>query len=556
MANYGLHMWEGSAEGCYFEAGVEDPCSGVPAFDTIGIYTEGDEILVDGNKSQYAHFIFSGTNNIVASNNHMRGATTIIDYCYSVTLSGNHFEGLKYAAGEHPSNVGIVDSSVNVDISGNTFFNYGTSLVFHWNSYNNEFTIVGNQFSGSDGILMNGPWDKTSFRLEGFVISGNEMTNKWTSESSPRINLGGFGYDAEVSHGVISNNSIANNFEPESLITITNRENSSDGGVRISDNTLHGTGSPRPTAITIYAEVGFGEGVGQNYVISNNDCAGTEGIVIWGGQSAQITDNIFPQPIGTDEYYADQVIGQIVAWGQDFALVKNNHISIGNKTNSRYGETAVIRVNANKGVISGNTIEGHIITDEWESTVIDTAIRLQNGAYTITDNHYLGVGERWAATKDRLCNGLVVTGADSVVGTNGMNMDFSGATNVTYLDSKEIMASKEGTIGVTGGALRVPFRQNAKIISVSAMVDTAPTGASLIVDLIDSAGTTMFTTQPNRPTILATQNMSDEEVPDVTDVDANSYVIVQVDQIGSTEPGQDLTVLIRWHPRFECEPEE
>lgn len=81
------------------------------------------------------------------------------------------------------------------------------------------------------------------------------------------------------------------------------------------------------------------------------------------------------------------------------------------------------------------------------------------------------------------------------------------------------------------------------ILSIRASVDTAPTGASVIVD-IHKNGTTIFTNQANRPTIAISDTTNVGGVPDVTSWLAGEYLIVSVDQVGSTIAGADLTVQV------------
>jgi hypothetical protein len=82
------------------------------------------------------------------------------------------------------------------------------------------------------------------------------------------------------------------------------------------------------------------------------------------------------------------------------------------------------------------------------------------------------------------------------------------------------------------------------ILSVRASAGTAPTGASILVD-INKNGTTIFTTQANRPTIAAAANTSGKVTNmDVTTVAAGDYLTVDIDQVGSTVSGSDLVVQI------------
>lgn len=102
-----------------------------------------------------------------------------------------------------------------------------------------------------------------------------------------------------------------------------------------------------------------------------------------------------------------------------------------------------------------------------------------------------------------------------------------------------------GELTVTTGASPFPAPFAMTIAGVRAAVGTAPTGASIIVD-VNKNGTTIYTTQANRPAIAATTTSSSETTPDVTAVAAGDLVTVDVDQVGSTIAGSDLVVVLRF----------
>jgi len=79
------------------------------------------------------------------------------------------------------------------------------------------------------------------------------------------------------------------------------------------------------------------------------------------------------------------------------------------------------------------------------------------------------------------------------------------------------------------------------ITKVKLVVKTAPTGAAIIVD-INKNGTTIFTTQGNRPQIAAGATTGDSGAPDVTALAEGDKLTIDIDQIGSTIAGADLTV--------------
>jgi hypothetical protein len=79
------------------------------------------------------------------------------------------------------------------------------------------------------------------------------------------------------------------------------------------------------------------------------------------------------------------------------------------------------------------------------------------------------------------------------------------------------------------------------ITKVKLVVKTAPTGADLIVD-VNKNGTTIFTTQANRPKVTAGNTTGDSVAPDVTSLSEGDKLTVDVDQVGSTVAGADLTL--------------
>lgn len=79
---------------------------------------------------------------------------------------------------------------------------------------------------------------------------------------------------------------------------------------------------------------------------------------------------------------------------------------------------------------------------------------------------------------------------------------------------------------------------------VKIYADTAPTGASLIVD-INKNGTTIFTTQANRPEIAIGEHSDDSGTPNITALAAGDRLSVDIDQVGSTiAGGNDLLIAV------------
>jgi hypothetical protein len=102
-----------------------------------------------------------------------------------------------------------------------------------------------------------------------------------------------------------------------------------------------------------------------------------------------------------------------------------------------------------------------------------------------------------------------------------------------------------GALTVQSGAHRIYNDTGATLTirSVRASVGTAPTGAAILVD-VNIGGTTIFTTQGNRPSIAVSTNTAKVTNMSVTTIADGGYFTVDVDQIGSTVAGSDLTVQI------------
>jgi hypothetical protein len=115
----------------------------------------------------------------------------------------------------------------------------------------------------------------------------------------------------------------------------------------------------------------------------------------------------------------------------------------------------------------------------------------------------------------------------------------------TEIQKRGISFYIDGELSVdTGLAIFVvPLGLTLTIASVYVRVGTAPVDASLIVD-VNKNGTTIFTTQGNRPTITTGNTSATSAAPDVTSITAADYITIDVDQVGSTTAGSDLSITI------------
>jgi hypothetical protein len=117
-------------------------------------------------------------------------------------------------------------------------------------------------------------------------------------------------------------------------------------------------------------------------------------------------------------------------------------------------------------------------------------------------------------------------------------------TQITANRIETFLLSRPGTLAVAAGQARLYLTGSYTFVDYTVSVGTPPAGASLIVD-INSNGTTLFSTQSNRPTIAAGNRLASTTAPNTTTFGASDYITIDVDQIGSTTAGSDLVVAIR-----------
>lgn len=124
-------------------------------------------------------------------------------------------------------------------------------------------------------------------------------------------------------------------------------------------------------------------------------------------------------------------------------------------------------------------------------------------------------------------------------------MEANGAWRAPNV-GRSVQFTKAGALALGAGSFSwfndtgVP----ATIRSVRATVGTSPAGAAIIVD-VNVNGTTIFSTQANRPTIAAAAKTSGKVTGFSTVVIPDgASVTVDVDQVGAVTPGSDLAVQV------------
>lgn len=283
--------------------------------------------------------------------------------------------------------------------------------------------------------------------------------------------------------------------------------------VRMSAGTVAGTvesASPVREEIGLKAQLGSGEGVGHNHMGT-----GLNSTVLFGLEDTD--ESTSGGADGTSGGTGARASNdETTAYGA-FALadgVLSTSIGANSYTPSDYASAFGQGANVTQ---EAGTALGYLATSQG---IHSTALGADS---SVDDDHVIMLG----------------TSSDTVVFPGGIALGSLSGPGITQ--SKTL--SYAGTSSVGAGTMRWYPPTAITITSVRASVNTQPIGASLIVD-VNKNGTTIFTTQSNRPQIAASTNTDLSGTPDVTALAIGDYIQVDIDQVGSTVAGADLTVEI------------
>lgn len=132
----------------------------------------------------------------------------------------------------------------------------------------------------------------------------------------------------------------------------------------------------------------------------------------------------------------------------------------------------------------------------------------------------------------------VPSGTSLVTNLNRIRYRLKGA------ERKQAVFSFEGTAVVGSNPIRLYNFTDIRVIkSVHASVTTAPTGDSIIVNVLKD-GTTLFSNPSDKPEIAIGDHYASSPFVDVTSWAVNSYLTVDIEQVGSTIAGEYVLVYV------------
>jgi hypothetical protein len=218
---------------------------------------------------------------------------------------------------------------------------------------------------------------------------------------------------------------------------------------------------------------------------------------------------------------------------------------------SIHNEYSVNFVLANSSTVDV-TVDGLVVQDENANVSTDvTQIDFQGAGVTVTS----GTGEVIVTIPGGSGSALEIFDEGSSLTAAAESINFTGSAVVATNSGVDVTVDIDNIIeyefSYTGlvnstysGTHRRYVSKAGTLLEVRTGLGVAPTTSSVICD-INKNGTTIFTTQGNRPTIT-TSNFTSGAVTnmDVTSLAAGDYLTVDIDQ-GDAGAAKDLTVYVR-----------
>lgn len=104
--------------------------------------------------------------------------------------------------------------------------------------------------------------------------------------------------------------------------------------------------------------------------------------------------------------------------------------------------------------------------------------------------------------------------------------------------------SASGAMTTRTGKSMFSLLGSGRIIAVKAYLNTAPTGATTFKVDVDLNGTTIYGTQANQPTWVASANAATVGTHSVVSFVDGDRLSIDIDAVGNTIAGSDLTVVV------------
>lgn len=253
----------------------------------------------------------------------------------------------------------------------------------------------------------------------------------------------------------------------------------------------------------------------------------------------QFTDGAWQQTLMTNNNYAAIFVAAIPVTS-DTASQKLRYVFVQPQTQSATLSTI-------QGLVPSSLVLGDMLASEYVFTH-KIIIRYTAANWILTSVESLSgtkVQQVSVPPAPTVASNVTFTPAGNIAATNVQTAleELDTEKAPVSAKTKSIAFYVDGTLTADTKLCSVIAPQAMTITEIRVAVDTAPTGASLIVD-VNKGGTTLYTTQANRPTITAGNTSATAADPDITSIAVGDIISIDVDQIGSTIAGENLMVTI------------
>lgn len=215
------------------------------------------------------------------------------------------------------------------------------------------------------------------------------------------------------------------------------------------------------------------------------------------------------------------------------------------------GQHGIWLLDCDKVTVSGNTLRNY--SDVTDNTYSGILLDGNTNYCMVTGNTLQSLGTNKALygirVDDSTCDNNRIENNNLVSSAKTAGNEFSDAGTATLGWQERELRFFSGTLATTAPDVkRNRFTAPAVLGLTYLDCNTAPTTQAIIVD-VHKNGTTVYTTQGNRPQIAASATAGNSTtLPDVKTIAAGDYLTADIDQVGSGTTGADLVVIQRYMP--------
>lgn len=314
-------------------------------------------------------------------------------------------------------------------------------------------------------------------------------------------------------------------------------------------------------------------GSGGGHTIQDDDVAMTARANLSFQDGFVLTDDAVGDQTEVDLSYATTAevadVAETEGAGTSLTVARGDHVHSGNI----YRQEAVDHTHQSAGAQAGTLDHGLALTgltdDDHTQYMLESLANAKGDVFTATANDTpavltVGADDTILMARSSETTGLVWQAPAAVAQIADVADTEAAGTSDTWARGDHVHSgaayrkesdveghidfSISGTLSTGTGAHRW-YNDTGRTITLASArgsVGTAPTGASILIDVNESGTSVWNTTQDNRITIAVSTNTDEGGAFDAASIEDGNYLTVDIDQVGSTVAGADLVVSI-WY---------